>query len=69
MERLENFIRGGERVDDLVMLLRGGLDSMDKVLRQATDLERRFTYAGSPARGISMFAAPRPVGPVLDNPG
>lgn len=57
MERLEDAVRQGEHVDDLVLLLRGGRDVPDKLLRQAATLERRFTYAGTPARGISMFAA------------
>lgn len=57
MERLEDAVRHGERVEDLVLLLRGGLDTRDKLLRQCAALERRYAYAGTPARGISMFAS------------
>lgn len=57
MERLENAIRPGESVDGLVWLLRGGVDTNAKLLRQAALLEGRFTFDGRPARGFSLFAA------------
>jgi len=37
--------------------LRGGEDSKDVLLHRARLMERRFTYAARPARGISLFAA------------
>jgi hypothetical protein len=57
VDRLEDAVREGERVADLVLLLRGGEDTEAKLLRQAALLERRFNYAGRPVRGISLFAA------------
>lgn len=57
MERLEDVVRRRESPTDLVLLLRGGVDTQDKLLRQASLLERRYTYRGEPARGISLFAA------------
>lgn len=57
MERLEDVVRRGESPTDLVLLLRGGVDTQDKLLRQASLLERRYNYRSEPARGISLFAA------------
>ncbi len=57
MDRLEDVVRGGESPSDLVFVLRGGVDTEEKLLRQASLLERRYTYGGLPARGISLFAA------------
>ncbi len=57
MDRLEDVVRGGESPSDLVFLLRGGVDTEEKLLRQAALLESRYTYRGLPARGISLFAA------------
>lgn len=57
MDRLEDEIRSEESPDDLVLLLRGGEDGEEKLLRQATSMATRFTYAGKPSRGISLFAA------------
>src|SRR5665811_932350 len=57
MGRLEDVVRGGESVDDLILLLRGGADTEAKLLRQAALLESRYSFAGRPARGISLFAA------------
>jgi hypothetical protein len=54
---LEDVVRRGESPSDLVLLLRGGVDAQEKLLRQASLLERRYTYGGVPARGISLFAA------------
>lgn len=44
-------------MDDLFLLLRGGADTDAKLLRQAARLESRYSFAGRPARGISLFAA------------
>ncbi len=57
MDRLEDVLRHGELPDDLILLMRGGEDNEAKLLRQATSLEARFTFGGTPARGISLFAA------------
>lgn len=57
MDRLEDVVRAGESVDDLFLLLRGGADTDAKLLRQAARLESRYSFAGRPARGISLFAA------------
>lgn len=57
MDRLEEVIRRGESPENLVLLLRGGEDTAEKLLRQAANLEARFTYGGQLARGISLFAA------------
>lgn len=32
-------------------------DSEQKLLKQAAAMERRYTYEGKPARGVSLFAA------------
>jgi hypothetical protein len=57
VDRLEDVLRAGESSDDLVLLLRGGEDTRAKLLRQAALFERRYTYGGQRARGISLFAA------------
>jgi hypothetical protein len=57
VDRLEDVLRAGESSDDLVLLLRGGEDTSAKLLRQAALFERRYTYGGQRARGISLFAA------------
>ena len=57
MDRLEDVLRAGESSDDLVLLLRGGENTSTKLLRQAALFERRYTYGGQRARGISLFAA------------
>lgn len=57
MDRLEDVVRGRESPSHLVLLLRGGVDTEMKLLRQAALLESRYTYAGLPARGMSLFAA------------
>ena len=57
MDRLEDVLRAGESSDDLVLLLRGGEDTRAKLLRQAALFQRRYTYGGQRARGISLFAA------------
>lgn len=56
MDRLEDVVRGGESPGDLVFLLRGGVDTEEKLLRQAALLESRYAYGDHPARGISLFA-------------
>jgi len=55
--RLEDVIREGEVADDLVLLLRGGPDSKEKILLHADRLGDLFTFDDDPARGISLFAA------------
>jgi hypothetical protein len=57
VDRLEDVLRTGESLDDLVLLLRGGEDTSVKLLRQAALLEARYTYGGQGARGMSLFAA------------
>ena len=57
MDRLEDVLRADESSDDLVLLLRGGEDTSAKLLRQAALFERRYTYGGQRARGISLFGA------------
>ncbi|MEX2627200.1 MAG: hypothetical protein WD225_09985 [Ilumatobacteraceae bacterium] len=57
MDRLEEVVRLGDSPSDLVFLLRGGVDTEEKLLRQAALLESRYTYGDVPARGISLFAA------------
>lgn len=54
--RLEDVIRD-EVADDLVLLLRGGPDSKEKIMLHADRLEDVFTFKDRPARGISLFAA------------
>lgn len=60
MDRLEAVLRAAESPQDLVLLLRGGEDTSAKILRQAPLLAQRYSYAGVPARGISVFAAHGP---------
>lgn len=55
--KLEEVARAGESADDLVLLLRGGPDTKEKILRHADRLEDVFTYRDGLARGISLFAA------------
>lgn len=55
--RLEEVVRPRESADDLVLLLRGGPDTEEKILRHADRLADLFTYQGGLARGISLFAA------------
>lgn len=55
-KKLEDAIRPGESLDDLVLLLRGGPDSKEKIFHHADRLEDAFTYHDGPARGISLFA-------------
>jgi hypothetical protein len=57
VDRLEDVLRHGESPDDLILLLPGGEDNEAKLLRQATSMEARFTFGGTPARRISLFAA------------
>jgi hypothetical protein len=61
VDRREDVLRAGESADDLVLLLRGGEDTTAKLLRQAALFERRYTYGGQRARGISIFAVSRAV--------
>lgn len=55
--RLEESIRAGESPGDLILLLRGGTDTREKLARHADRMVGRYTYRGEPARGISLFAA------------
>lgn len=43
-KKLEDAIRPGESLDDLVLLLRGGPDSKEKIFHHADRLEDAFTY-------------------------
>jgi len=56
-KRLEDSIRDDEAPRDLVLLLRGGEDRKEKLIRRADLLEEAFTYGDRPARGLSLFAA------------
>jgi hypothetical protein len=58
-ERLEDFLRPDEAAEDLVLLLRGGVDENDvaRLQRQARDLDRRFSWRGGSCYGVSVFAA------------
>lgn len=57
MRSLEDVIRSGQSPDGLAVLLRGGTDTRDKLVRNADSMAKRFTYDGQPTRGISLFAA------------
>lgn len=57
MDRLEDVIREGEVADDLVLLVRGGPDTKEKILLHADRLADIFTFNDAPARGLSLFAA------------
>lgn len=49
--KLEEVVRARESTDDLVLLLRGGPDTKEKILRHADRLEDLFTYQDGLARG------------------
>ena len=57
MRRIEDSIRTGESSDDLILLLRGGPDTREKIIRHADRTAARYTFDGRPARGISVWAA------------
>jgi hypothetical protein len=57
MRRIEDTLRSGEHLEELIVLLRGGPDTGEKITRHADRLAQRFTYQGNPARGISLWAA------------
>lgn len=57
MPRIEDSVRTGESPDDLILLLRGGPDTREKILRHADRTAGRYSYQGKPARGVSLWAA------------
>lgn len=57
MERLEEVLRTGKPWGSIAVMLRGGVDSAAKIVRQASMLQARYSFRGGPALGISMFAA------------
>ena len=52
-------MRADEAPDDLVLLLRGGVqaDEVAKLKSQASDLDRLYTWQGGGCFGVSVFAA------------
>lgn len=58
MRDLAAVLRSGELIGSDVVLVRGGVDTPEKLRAHAEDMARRFVWRGEPATGVSAFGAP-----------